>query len=47
MSEDTDILLLAQKNARLIMESDPDLKSPENKGLREAAERLFAQKVSD
>lgn len=47
MSEDTDILLLVQKNARLIMESDPDLKSPENKGLREAAERLFAQKVSD
>ncbi|WP_124099848.1 ATP-dependent DNA helicase RecG [Ruminococcus sp. Marseille-P6503] len=47
MSQDTDILLLAQKTAGLVTESDPDLEAPENKGLREAAQRLFSQKTSD
>lgn len=47
MSEDTDILLQAQKTARLITQTDPQLKEPENKGLRDAARRLFEQKLSD
>ncbi len=47
MSEDMGVLKLAQKTAAKMIEDDPKLEKPENRGLSELVERLFADGISD
>ncbi|MBO6141231.1 MAG: ATP-dependent DNA helicase RecG [Ruminococcus sp.] len=47
MSEDIDVLKQAQHCAAEILRRDEKLKSPENKGLKELIDRLFAQSISE
>jgi ATP-dependent DNA helicase RecG len=47
MSQDMGVLRLAQKTAKQLTDDDPLLEKPENKGLRELVEKLFADGLTD
>jgi ATP-dependent DNA helicase RecG len=47
MSQDMGVLRLAQKVSKQITDDDPLLEKPENKGLKELVERLFADELTD
>lgn len=43
MSSDTELMLMAKEAADTVTEADPMLSKPENKGLKELCDRLFAR----
>lgn len=43
LSSDTELMLMAREAADSVTETDPTLSSPENKGLKELCEHLFAR----
>ena len=47
MTEDMDVLKLAQRIAGQLVDADPTLERPEHRGLKELVERLFADGLSD
>ncbi|MBR1739035.1 MAG: ATP-dependent DNA helicase RecG [Ruminococcus sp.] len=47
MADDSEVLKDAQRAAKKLLDADPDLSSPENKGLKELVELLFSSETSD
>ena len=47
MSEDFQVLKLAQKAAQMITTADPELKKPENREIKQLAKMLFENKLID
>ncbi|EGC03585.1 ATP-dependent DNA helicase RecG [Ruminococcus albus] len=47
MSQNMDVLVKAQAAAKVILDKDPQLDTPQNSGLKELVEHLFEQNVSN